>query len=129
MMRREKGITLVELMIVVIIIGVIAALVIPRFMNTSARSKQSEAQGILKQIYTLERTYFQEYGVYTDDVNALGMEIMADTWHQYTIEANGITFLATANSPDPGVDDDPTPDTWTVDGTGVIVCVSNDVLD
>lgn len=127
MMRREKGITLVELMIVVIIIGVIASLAIPRFMNTSARSKQSEAQGILKQIYTLERTYFQEHGAYTDDMVALGMELMVHKWYQYTIVADGITFTATADAPDPGIDDDPTPDTWTIDGTGVVTCVSNDV--
>jgi type IV pilus assembly protein PilE len=127
MKKNNRGFTLLELMIVVILIGIIAALAVPRFMNTSARSKQSEAQGILKQVYTLERTYFQEHGMYTDDMTALGMELMDHRWYQYTIVANGTTFTATATSPDPGIDDDPTPDIWSIDGDGVIVCVSDDV--
>lgn len=128
-MRNSKGFTLIELFIVVIIIGVLAALAIPRFMNTTARSKQAEAQGILKQIYTLERSYYQEHDVYTDNVTALGIEIMGQTWYTYTIEIQGTNFIATANAADPGIDDDPTPDTWSIDGTGVMVCVSNDVLN
>ncbi len=128
-MRNSKGFTLIELFIVVIIIGVLAALAIPRFMNTTARSKQSEAQGILKQIYTLERTYYQEYDVYTADIAALGIEIIGQTWYTYTIQIQGTNFIATANAADPGIDDDPTPDTWTIDGTGVMVCVSNDVTN
>ena len=128
-MRNSKGFTLIELFIVVIIIGVLAALAIPRFMNTTARSKQSEAQGILKQIYTLERTYYQEHDIYTDDIAALGIEIIGQTWYTYTIQIQGTNFIATANAADPGIDDDPTPDTWTIDGTGVMVCVSNDVTN
>jgi type IV pilus assembly protein PilE len=128
-MRNSKGFTLIELFIVVIIIGVLAALAIPRFMNTTARSKQSEAQGILKQIYTLERTYYQEHDAYTADIAALGIEIMAQTWYTYTIQIQGTNFIATANAADPGIDDDPTPDIWTIDGTGVMVCVSNDVTN
>ena len=126
-MRNSKGFTLIELFIVVIIIGVLAALAIPRFMNTTARSKQAEAQGILKQIYTLERSYYQENDVYTDNITALGIEIMEKTWYTYTVEIQGTNFVATANAVDPGIDDDPTPDTWTIDGTGVMVCISNDV--
>ncbi len=129
--RRSRGFTLIELMIVVIIIGVIASLAIPRFMNTTARSKQSEAQGILKQIYTQERCYYQEHGTYTIDIAALGVEIMASSWYIYSIalNGNGTAFTAQANAPNPGIDDDPTPDIWAVDGSGVIVCVSNDVLN
>jgi len=95
-------------------------------MNTTASTKQAEAKGILKQIYTLERSYFQEYGTYTDDIAALGVELMAKKWYEYSIISTSTTFTAMANAPDPGIDDDATPDTWTVDGSGAIVAVSDD---
>jgi type IV pilus assembly protein PilA len=113
-------------MIVVMLIGIIAALAIPRFMNTTASTKQTEAKGILKQIYTLERTYFQEHGTYTDDIAALGVELMTQRWYTYSVVSTGTDFTATANAPDPGIDDDPAPDTWVVDGTGLITAVSDD---
>ncbi|MCK4273212.1 prepilin-type N-terminal cleavage/methylation domain-containing protein, partial [bacterium] len=46
MLRRfhnRRGFTLIELMIVVVIIGILAALAIPRFMQATTKSKQSEA--------------------------------------------------------------------------------------
>ncbi|MFH1893905.1 MAG: prepilin-type N-terminal cleavage/methylation domain-containing protein [Candidatus Zixiibacteriota bacterium] len=129
MLRKSKGFTLIELMIVVVIIGILAAIAIPRFMSTSAKAKQAEAKGLLKQVYTMERAYYQEHGTYTNDIAALGVQVMASAWYDYSIVVNGTNFIATANAAAPGIDDDPTPDIWTVDGTGVIVNTSNDVLN
>jgi type II secretion system protein G len=61
-LRNSKGFTLIELMIVVVIIGILAALAIPRFTQASARAKEKEADGILKQIYTLENAYYANNG-------------------------------------------------------------------
>ena len=63
-LRNKNGFTLIELMIVVVIIGILAAMAIPRFIAVSTKSKQSEAKLILKQIHNNEQTYFQEHGHY-----------------------------------------------------------------
>ena len=63
-LRNSKGFTLIELMIVVVIIGILAALAIPRFNQASARAKEKEADTLLKQIYTLQQTYFANSGAY-----------------------------------------------------------------
>ena len=129
MLRNSKGFTLIELMIVVVIIGILAALAIPRFMQATTKSKQSEAKQILKQIYTMERTYRQEHGVYlacpahADLVN-LGVEIPVDAIYTYSVALAGLGFTATATC---NLDDDVTIDEWQIDDNGTLQVVVDDV--
>ena len=103
-MHNRKGFTLIELMIVVVIIGILAAMAIPRFMQTSGKSKKSEAKTILKQLYQLERAYFQEHDAYVAGANtaalvasALGFDDPgADARYDYSVVVAGATFTATA---------------------------------
>jgi len=58
--KGKKGFTLIELMIVVAIIGILAAIAIPNFLRFQAKSKQSEAKTNLGGIFTAEIAYFGE---------------------------------------------------------------------
>ncbi len=55
----RAGFTLVELMIVVVILGILAAVAIPAFTRYVKRSKTSEAQGNIAKVYQGQLTYFQ----------------------------------------------------------------------
>jgi prepilin-type N-terminal cleavage/methylation domain-containing protein len=131
--KNSKGFTLVELMIVVVIIGILAALAIPRFMRATTKSKQSEAKGILKQIYVMEHAYRQDKDTYTaagataipgGSFADIGVEIMSTARYTYTISASTSIFTATATS---GIlDDDATTDVWTIDQAGCLLCTTDD---
>ncbi len=69
---RKRGFTLIELMIVVAIIGILAAIAIPNFIKFQARSKQGEAKANLKSLFTAERSYFQEKDKYLNTINDIG---------------------------------------------------------
>ena len=126
MFRRKtgnsSGFTLIELMIVVVIIAILAALAIPRFMASAAKSKQSEPKQLLKQIYSMQRAYFMLNESYClNGVTAstaaptafaiIHVEIMASARYSYSMAAGANTFTCTATA---NIDDDVAIDTWTI---------------
>jgi type IV pilus assembly protein PilA len=62
--RTEKGFTLIELMIVVAIIGILAAIAIPNFLQYQSRSRQAEARTNLGGIFVAETSYLADNGRY-----------------------------------------------------------------
>ena len=59
---QKKGFTLIELMIVVVIVGILAAVAIPKFTMAQHKAKASEFPTILTQIYTAQGAYEAETG-------------------------------------------------------------------
>ena len=95
--RNRKGFTLIELMIVVVIIGILAALAIPRFQNATVKAKESEAKTILKQIYTFQNIYLRETGGYSANLASIGFLVPTNAKFVYAVDAAaGNTFTASA---------------------------------
>jgi len=145
MLRNKKGFTLIELMIVVAIIGILAAIAIPNFLKFQAKSKQSEAKTNLKGIYTAETGYFGEMNSY-GTFQTVNWEPVGNSRYRFTLltsgtdEGNmGVTFDAwvtvtpawTTNSFTAGaqgnVDSDATNDQWTITDVNALANSVNDV--
>ncbi len=71
----KKGFTLVELMVVIVIIGILAALAIPRFLGATNKTKATEFKPILKQIFTMQDAYKQERNEYAATAAAIGADL------------------------------------------------------
>lgn len=71
LLKRQGGFTLIELMIVVAIIGILAAIAIPNFLRFQLRSKTGEARTNLAGIRTAEESYFAEYGQYVPQATGI----------------------------------------------------------
>ncbi|MGD8386759.1 MAG: prepilin-type N-terminal cleavage/methylation domain-containing protein [Desulfobacteraceae bacterium] len=71
MRNREEGFTLIELMIVIAIIGILAAIAIPQFSAYRARSHNASANADLRNAITTQEAYYVDYQTYTDNRAAL----------------------------------------------------------
>ncbi len=128
-LNNQKGFSLVELMIVVAIIGILAALAVPRFQSFQAKAKQTEAKNNLSHIYTLEQTYYGDNDAYTAVLADIGFRVQGKTKYNYAVtQASASTFRAqaTATTADIIMSRCGQLDTWAIDDqkalTNVIDC-------
>lgn len=70
MNKKETGFTLIELMIVIAIISILAAIAIPNYNSYTTKAKLTEAKSNLLQLQTLQEQFYQDYRVYAGGVAA-----------------------------------------------------------
>lgn len=101
MKTAKKGFTLVELMVVIVIIGILAALAIPRFLGATNKTKAAEFKPVLKQIYTLQMAYKQEKDVFSADADGSDIGFEAPSGNKarfsYTIKQPAADAPGVAN--------------------------------
>jgi type IV pilus assembly protein PilA len=73
-MRRSpaQGFTLIELLIVVVIIGILASIAIPKFANSKGKAYLATMKSDLRNLATAEESYYYDYSVYTSSLSNLG---------------------------------------------------------
>ena len=91
--RTRKGFTLVELAVVIVIIGVLAAFGVPKFLNSVERSKAAEAFAYLSAIRDAEERYLAQQGVYASDPTQLDIGLQPPKY--FTVPS---TITVTAGS-------------------------------
>ena len=70
-MLNRKGFTLIELLIVVVIIGILAAIAIPKFSNTKEKAYMAAMKSDLRNLVTAEEAYFADNTTYSTDQSPL----------------------------------------------------------
>lgn len=103
--KKIKAFNLQELLVVLVIIGILLLLALPKLMPLIAKTKSIEAQTQLKHLQTLERQHFFMYSKYSLEFNDLGFEppktVLEGGSANYVyeiIEATNNEFKATATS-------------------------------
>lgn len=121
------GFSMVELMVVLVIIGILVLLALPRLQPVVTKAKETEAKLMLKQVYTLEKSYKYGHDVYSTSLSDIGFEqdklITEGGRARYRISivsADANSFLAEATAV-VDFNGDGQFNVWTVDQTGNIV--------
>lgn len=109
--RAQRGVTLIELMMVVTILAIIAGIAVPSYRKYLLRSQRSEAKIALLQLQTAEEKYYMQNNSYTENVKAasptgLGLPGVSETGkYDITVKVGkdedgnvAQTFVATATA-------------------------------
>jgi len=72
-MRNDRGFTLIELLIVVVIIGILAAIAIPKFANSKEKAYIAAMKSDLRNILTAQENYHADWIMYTTNTASLTM--------------------------------------------------------
>jgi prepilin-type N-terminal cleavage/methylation domain-containing protein len=91
--KKQAGFTIVELLIVIVVIGILAALVLNTFQGVQARARDTERRTDINAIATQLEVYYNDFGYYPDNSATTGCG-----------EAGGESCVLSAILPDRGLD-------------------------
>ncbi|MBN4075375.1 MAG: hypothetical protein COA71_03525 [SAR86 cluster bacterium] len=97
MNKTAKGFTLIELMVVIAIVGLLAAIAIPSYQDSTRKANRADAQITLSRLSTLQERYFFRTNQYTGDFNDLVSGI-ADGTTSITSDDGYYTVAITATA-------------------------------
>jgi type IV pilus assembly protein PilA len=94
--RYNKGFTLIELLVTIIIVGVLAAIALPSFLNQTAKAKGTEAKSNLGSINRAQQAYRYEHDRFAPSVPELKSFGLSITGKHYDYSVTGLNNTSTA---------------------------------
>lgn len=120
--KGQRGFTLIELMIVVAIIGILAAIAIPNFLNYQAKAQQAEVRTGLAAIFTGMMVHYGAVDTGYSSASIAGIDFTASGSPRYSYTLSNLaatTFLASGQ----GISGRVIGDVWTIDQNKTITDV------
>jgi prepilin-type N-terminal cleavage/methylation domain-containing protein len=97
--QRRRGFTLIELLIVVVIIGILAAMAIPKFQSTKGKAYFAGMRSDLHNLTTAQESYFYDHSKYTTRLDSLNFQpSKGDSVNVVEATVNG--WSATSSNPE-----------------------------
>ncbi|HQP91559.1 MAG TPA: prepilin-type N-terminal cleavage/methylation domain-containing protein, partial [Candidatus Omnitrophota bacterium] len=92
-LKIEKGFTLIEMIMVVVLVSILGSIAYPRYLRTVERGRTAEARQILGRIKSAETAYMLEWDSYTGSFTSLSISVPVNAcnssyYYRYCISAN-----------------------------------------
>ncbi|QSX35416.1 prepilin-type N-terminal cleavage/methylation domain-containing protein [Shewanella avicenniae] len=97
MVKKASGFTLIEVMIVVVIIGILASIAYPSYIDFVTRSNRAEAHAALMKVANLQEQYYLDNRKYTSSMSDIGVPVStASNYYEIstTVASGGFTTFA-----------------------------------
>ncbi|HPF62454.1 MAG: prepilin-type N-terminal cleavage/methylation domain-containing protein [Gemmatimonadetes bacterium] len=96
LVKNRKGFTLIELLIVVVIIGILAAIAIPKFAATKDKAKLASVKTDLRNMMTAQEAYFSDFATYTGSLSS--QIFQQSSGNTFTVSGTTQSFTATVTN-------------------------------
>ena len=110
MLKHERGVTLLELMAVVVIVGILAAIAVPSYRNYVMRAQRTDATAALLRVAAAQEKFYLQNNTYTNNFGTGGLNLTSGAttttlpsehaYYNVTVTGASVTsFTATATAP------------------------------
>lgn len=104
MRTKQRGVTLIELMTVIVVLAILASIAVPSYRRYLIRAQRAEATTALLQLQAAQEKFYLQNNTYTDDITTAppaGLGLLAVTERGFydidvTLDGGGQTYEATA---------------------------------